>query len=372
MGPLRADPVRQGRIGAGSVYDPRVNDERGRLDDGVGRLWIERLTALQRAIRETLRDSMLEQAAGDWVGRASRVERDEAGDTIFGVDVDAERLLVEHAERWALDEPFVLVAEGLEPATGRVFGAPRAEACRLTVIVDPIDGTRGLMFDKRSAWSLGAVAVGEPGRQLQLGDVAVAVMTELPTSKQGAVDVLWTRRGKGTSGERLRYHGAIHEPLHPRPSRRADLRHGFASVVNFFQGGKELTARIDEAIVAEVLGGWNHGKAEVYTDQYISSGGQLAELVLGRDRFVLDVRPLVHEALGHHGTLGARPYDVCTALIAQEAGCVVETPFGEPLDPPLDTTTNVAFAGYASTGLADNMRGVVESVLRRELAAGGA
>ena len=34
--------------------------------------------------------------------------------------------------------------------------------------------------------------------------------------------------------------------LQPRPSRATDLLHGFATVANFFQGGKELTARIDE------------------------------------------------------------------------------------------------------------------------------
>ncbi len=151
----------------------------------------------------------------------------------------------------------------------------------------------------------------------------------------------------------------------PRPSTALSLRHGFATVCNFFQGGKELTSRIDEDLIGAAIGGWDHRKAEVYSDQYISSGGQLAELTLGRDRFVLDIRPLVHRALGFEGTLCSKPYDLCTMLVAQSAGCVIRCPDGTPLDAPLDTTTNLAFAGYASQALADRLEPLVVATLQR-------
>ncbi|MBK8980646.1 MAG: inositol monophosphatase [Planctomycetes bacterium] len=329
------------------------------LDDVGAERWLQRLRVLQEATREALRARMAAQE----LEATSRVERDEAGDTIFAIDVDAEALLLRHAERWAAEEPFVLIAEGLEPTSGRALGCARDADARVRVIVDPIDGTRGLMFDKRSAWSLAAVAPNR-GPVTGLADLELAVMTELPTTRQGLADRLWARRGSATCGDRVDLRDGSVRPLPVRPSRATGLRHGFATVSNFFQGGKELTARIDEEIVRRALGGWAAAKAEVYTDQYICSGGQLAELALGRDRFVLDVRPLVHRHLGHHGTLGTRPYDVCTLLCATAAGCVVTAPDGATLDAPLDTTTNVAFAGYANAALAETLGPIVREVLR--------
>jgi hypothetical protein len=139
--------------------------------------------------------------------------------------------------------------------------------------------------------------------------------------------------------------------------------HGFASVANYFQGGKELTARIEEDLLRRERGGWNPDKAEIYTDQYICSGGQLAEVALGRDRLVLDLRPMIHRKLGVDSSLCSRPYDVCTALVAQEAGCVVTAPDGSPLDAPLDVTTNIAFVAYANPGLAARVQPLLDEVL---------
>ena len=69
---------------------------------------------------------------------------------------------------------------------------------------------------------------------------------------------------------------------------------------------------------------------------------------LVRDRFVTDLRPLVApEAHACH------PYDVSSALLLEEAGGVVTDPWGEPLDTPLDTTSPIAWAGYANQALAD-------------------
>jgi hypothetical protein len=246
-------------------------------------------------------------------------------------------------------------------------GAGRGEA-PFRLLVDPIDGTRGLMFDKRSAWCLMAAAP-DRGAATRLSDAEVAVMTELPTTRQATSDVLWAVRGAGAQGERHGLHDGTRASFVLRPSGAVDLRHGFATVNNFFHGGKELTARLEEAILDRALGPWNPLKADVYTDQYICSGGQLAELALGRDRFVLDVRPLVHAKLGHAASLCCRPYDLCTMLVAQQAGCVVLDPLGNPLDAPFDTTTNVAFAAYANRALADRLAPIVADEVRRLLLA---
>lgn len=316
-------------------------------EDEVGERWVSRLLEVQREVRQALRHASVRLGTEE----TSAVVRDDDGDTIFAIDVDAEDVLLRRCEAWGRETCFRLVAEGLDPG-GIVFGSGEPE---FRLIVDPIDGTRGLMFDKRSAWSLGAVA-REQGGDARLSDVIAAVMTELPTTRQDRSDVMWAVRGRPTEGRRVRLTDGTEVVTRVQPSRSTTLRHGFATVCSFFQGGKELTARFEEDLIGAVLGGWDHRKAEVYVDQYISSGGQLAEVALGRDRFVLDLRPWVHRALGFDGTLCSKPYDVCTALVAQSAGCVVESPDGAPLDPPLDVTTNVAFVAYANEGLADAVR----------------
>jgi hypothetical protein len=79
-----------------------------------------------------------------------------------------------------------------------------------------------------------------------------------------------------------------------------------------------------------------------------------------------DLRPLAYAKLGFSSaTLCCHPYDICTALIAREAGCVIEAPAGGGLRHPLDTTTPVAWMGYANATLAR----VVRPALRRVMAA---
>jgi hypothetical protein len=322
---------------------------------------LARLRALQLDVRDALRRHMQQQTAAV----LARAVRDDAGDTIFGIDVAVEELLLRHCEQWGEQQHFVLLAEGLDPA-GIEFGRSGRGGPPFRLLVDPVDGTRGLMFDKRSAWCL-AGAAPDRGAATRLCDVEVAVMTELPTTRQATGDVLWCTAGARTRGERHDLRDGTVAPLAVVPSSATTLQHGFATVSAFFPGGKARLAALEEAILHRALGPWNPAKAEVYTDQYISSGGQLAEVALGRDRMVLDVRPLVHRWLGATSSLACRPYDVVTWRIAHEAGCVVVDPFGEPLDAPLDVTTNVAFACYANRALADRIAPIVADEVRRHL-----
>ena len=285
-----------------------------------------------------LREVFLRTRLGDMAAVAGAT----AADTIYAIDAVLDEALVPWFEQhWTGVE---LVSEGLPEPVVIGPGAPR-----WTVIVDPIDGTRGLMHDKRSAWVL-AAAAPHGGT---LGDLVAASMTELPTTKQWASDQLSATRGGGVVAERLDVRGGSRRsPLTIAPSTATDLEHGFAQVVKFFPPGKPELA----ALEAEL---WRRlGATVVFDDEYLSSGGQLHELATGRDRFVAELRPLVAP-----GALACHPYDVCTAVVREEAGGVVTDPWGAPLDAPLDTTSPIAWVGYANRTLADWIGPVLAEVL---------
>ena len=322
---------------------------------------LPRLRALQLEIRAALCAHMQAQA----VENLARPVRDDEGDTIFAIDVAVEELLLQRCEEWGREQHFTVVGEGL-PTGGVEFGVAGRGGPPFRLLVDPIDGTRGLMFDKRSGWCLMGAAP-DRGEETRLQDVEVAVMTELPTTRQHIGDVIWAVAGAETCAERHDLVRDTAQALPLRPSNAADLRHGFASVANYFPGGKALIAGLDEAIVRRAMGGWDPQKAEVYSDQYICTGGQLAEILLGRDRFVLDVRPLVYEKLGVESALACRPYDLAAWLTGPQAGCVVCDPFGAPLDAPLDVTTNMSFALYSSRALFEALAPIVREEVERAL-----
>ena len=49
--------------------------------------------------------------------------------------------------------------------------------------------------------------------------------------------------------------------------------------------------------------------------------------------------------------LCCHPYDLCTELIAREAGLIVTDEYGKPLAAPLDVTTNMSWIGYANKAI---------------------
>jgi hypothetical protein len=137
-------------------------------------------------------------------------------------------------------------------------------------------------------------------------------------------------------------------------------------ISRFFPGARDELASLDEEIIQAVLGSPRAGKAQCFEDQYISSGGQLYELIAGHDRFVADVRPMLAPLLARRGLsrpLCSHPYDLCTELIASEVGVVVTDPFGKPLDAPLTVDHDVAWIGYAN----ESIRGQVEPALQEAL-----
>jgi len=212
------------------------------------------------------------------------------------------------------------------------------------------------MHDKRSAWSLAALAPQRGGRT-ELRDIVVAAMTELPTSKQGHADQLSAVRGGGVVAHTVDLAKGRRRRWRPQPSRAEGFEHGFASIARFFPEGKALLGAVEEDLWRALGLHGKDGGQRVFDDQYISTGGQLAELIVGHDRMLGDLRPAAYAKLGFSAaTLCCHPYDICTALIAREAGCVIEAPDGRPLRAPLDTTTPVAWMGYANAGLARQVR----------------
>jgi fructose-1,6-bisphosphatase/inositol monophosphatase family enzyme len=297
----------------------------------------------------------------------AEVAQDAEGDTLYAVDrVGEERLLSFFASEIAPRAPVVLIAEGLPGGRVTLPRGTREEDAAWRVLVDPVDGTRGLMYQKRSAWILTGVAPNR-GPATSLRDVELALQTEIPLVKQHLSDSVWALKGEGVQAERFdRLTGAVH-PLRLRPSAAPTIAHGFAMVARFFPGAREELAAIDEEIVRGALGPVREGKAHCFEDQYICTGGQLYELMAGHDRFVADLRPLLERRLAERGLrLGicCHPYDLATELIAREAGVLVTDAAGGPLDAPLDVEADVAWAGYANDAIRAQVEPLLQGALR--------
>jgi hypothetical protein len=319
--------------------------------------------ALHRRIR---RDVVLacEQAA---VTALSGVAREESGDTIYAIDRVAEHVLVEEIGRTMAtrDAPAVLVAEGLPGGEVVVPEGADGKDARWVIIMDPIDGTRGLMYQKRPGWILTGVAAG-PGRRT-LADIELAVQTEIPLVKQHLSDEVWAVRGQGASALRFNRLTGERRPLDLHPSTATTIAHGFATISRFFPGSRAELAAIDDEVVEALLGPALPGKAQAFEDQYISTGGQLYELMAGHDRFVADLRSLVERRRPGGPALCCHPYDLCTELIARELGVSVTDERGRPLASPLDVTSDVGWVGYAN----DVLKTRIEPHLQRALVSRG-
>ena len=317
-------------------------------------------------LHDHIRASVVKARVRGWQ-RFADVAAVTTADTIYRVDRISEHAIWDWFEQhWPKDWPVQLVMEGEgDHEGGSTFprGLPLSRT-RFKCILDPIDGTRGLMHDKRSAWILTGLAL-QRGPRTHLGDIDVAVMTELPTSKQERSDQLSAIRGHGVVASSWMGEGRRRRALAIRPSQAVTFEHGFASFARFFPEGKVWLSSLEEDLWRALGLFGKDGGARVFDDQYISTGGQLYELIVGHDRMVGDLRPQAFAALCLGGSgLCCHPYDICTALILQEAGGIVETPLGRPLRAPLDTTSAVAWIGYANPHLARQVRPVLQRLIR--------
>jgi hypothetical protein len=327
---------------------------------------IHTLLAPIRRLHSLIREAVVDSCERSAIDDLARVVKDGEGDTIFAVDRVSEDLLVEFFEREITPTvPVLLVAEGLE--TGQIM-LPRdtAESDAVwRIIVDPIDGTRGLMYQKRSGWILTGVAPNR-GPTTTLQDIELAVQTEIPLVKQHLSDAAWALRGEGTRAERFNRLTGDVVPLQLHPSGAATISQGYAMLARFFPGVRDELAAIDEEIVFGALGPVEPGKAHCFEDQYISTGGQLYELMAGHDRFVADIRSLmgpVTTARGLPRGLCCHPYDLCTELVARELGVIVTDASGGPLRAPLEVDPDVGWVGYANQAIRSNIEPLLQASL---------
>jgi hypothetical protein len=327
----------------------------------------------ERLIRvgERVREHVLNQLRQESAESLSAIAFETAADKIYVIDRSVETVLLPAlAEELQPVISFALICEGVNDEKPLAFpaGTP-IDMCQARLIVDPIDGTRPIMYNKRSAWWLAGLAPNR-GEETSLLDIDLAVQIEIPTTRAALADVIWAVRGRGAYGVTANLITHELQRFQPEPSRAMTIRGGFASVFHAMPGGKEVFAAIEEELVSELIGGLEESKTALFDDQYLSTGGQLYELITGHDRMLVDVRGLLYQKFrraGKHGGHACHPYDVCTNLIAQEAGVEVTDGRGQVLDVPLDTTTDVSWIGYANKAI----RAEVEPVLLRLLAKHG-
>jgi fructose-1,6-bisphosphatase/inositol monophosphatase family enzyme len=322
---------------------------------------VDRLIEFQKDVRQIIAQSRKQTGL-------NAIERSSSADTIYKIDAEVDPVLEAFCQEWGRYEPIVVVAEGLvneegEEVESRVFPDGKKDSdAKWRVIFDPIDGTRGIMYDKRPAWALAGVAPNK-GTKTRLRDIEVAVMTELPTSKLGFGDVLWAIKGRGAKGKRIDLRSGDAEDLTFSPSRADTINHGFATITNFFPGTKVLAGEAMENLAAHLIGPADVTRATVFEDQYISTGGQFYEIIIGHDRFNADLRPLFYRIQKQPEGLCCHPYDCATMLIAEEAGVILTDGLGSPLDGPLDVTTGISWAAFAN----EKLRAAIEPVLKKFL-----
>src|SRR5262245_27544981 len=127
-----------------------------------------------RELHDKIRDAVVSATERQDTAALSMVERDAESDTIYRVDEISEGVLLPFFERLSHEHSFVLIAEGLE---GGLIVYPKGadeSSAAWRIIVDPIDGTRGIMYQKRSAWILTGVAPNH-GPSTGLQDIVLAL-----------------------------------------------------------------------------------------------------------------------------------------------------------------------------------------------------
>ena len=304
-------------------------DDRSLLDDLAAAL-----AEVGRAVRDAVRSGAVGGVGHDGHDDDHRVVRTEGGDDVFGVDARAEEALLDALARLGDRWPGTAVVEGhdADVVVGDATGPWR-------YIVDPVDGTRGLLAGKRSAW----VLLGAGRDAATLEDLEVGAAVEIPT-RRAAVGLVAHAAVGGPAhavDDDLTGAGAPPRPVTLTP-RGGDLARRFVTVVRLAPGSH---APIGEWADRHLAG------LEVYDDLAPCTGSYLMGLAAGNDAAVFDPRPLL--VPGH---LAAHPYDMASLVVTRAAGAIVEALPAGPLDVPLDCTTPVAWAGYADAEVANRLR----------------
>jgi len=338
---------------------PEIFIDKNHPAEKLARLFWEAHRVARAAVREALLT-----AQGNAMTKVAAIT---AADTIYGIDTIAEAALLNfiEAQHSAFGgAAFVLVGE-FETGDALKFGSGPPQ---FRVLLDPIDGTRLLMHKKSSGWILTGIAP-ERGEATRLAEIFFALQTELPPPKQTFGDTLWAGPISPVQGWRENLLTGESTPLLLGGEAADDLRHGFISFVNFFPRGKQLLAKLEEEFLYSPSVAAPAGEdLPIFTDQHLSTGGQLYALMTGQMRLVADFRPLLNRQWRqrHEPTLlCAHPYDLATALIARKAGVSLFDQHGANLDGPTAPTDEIGWIGFSNAKLAARYLPVLLETLER-------
>lgn len=318
------------------------------------------IPAVLDELAERLRQTTLEALRGaDRDGDPGDLCRPVAlgiGDVTFGLDerteAEVERWFGEQARRGPLS---VLTEDkgwghrgpdgsgGWKPLEDFDHGGPR-------IAIDPVDGTRNLMFGLRPAWTV--LAAAPPGTsEPRLGDLSYGCVAELPLVHQDRVRIYRAHRDGIASRTTLDLRGLeapVEVPLGPTADTRAD--HGYFPFFRYRADQRPKLAEVEAAFFRRIAAEEGAQTDHCYDDQYIASAAHMVLLAEGTYRMVSDLRGHLARVEGQP-TLTAKPYDIAGALpIALACGCRFEDASGGPLDLPLDATTPVSWVGYTNAG----------------------
>lgn len=325
------------------------------------------LLKLGESVRDAVRLALTERTTEE----RAQIHGKAASDVIYRIDVDAENAILgflrEHAEDLG---GVVLVAEGIGEDTVNAFprGMDSSKAA-WRIMIDPIDGTRGLMVGKRGAFFVAGAAPHHPGPG-RLSEIVAAVMVEIPTDRSHLSDVLWAVKGSGTQGYTRDLSNRSSRPFAPSPAVEKTIHGGFGQLSRFVHPGKDILAALEDELIRHLYPDVQSGEIVTFEDQYVCSAGQMYELIMGRDRFSADLRHSLYSKFAREGRITGHechPYDLAGHLVALEAGVLLEDGRGNPLDAPMDTSTGLDWAGFANRSIRDQVSPVLAKLVQKHL-----
>ncbi len=316
--------------------------------------WIIPLFDLCERMRNAARGVLLAARRSGDFSRAVRAVREGAGDTSYALDEASEAVLHEWAQEVARLQPLSLLSEGrgwrhLGPESGGVrelagfdHGGPR-------IVVDPVDGTRNLMTDLRSAWSV--VGMAGPGASVpRQKELLFGMLSEIPDTRAASYRRLSAIRGGPCHFEERTFYkgGPIVKPVEVDTGSDDRVDHGYFPFFKYLAEQRPQIAAIEARFLERIERAEGADVRSCWDDQYISNGGQLALLAIGTYRMLADLRAHQAERRGKP-TLATKPYDIAGALLcAQAAGCIVTAVDGSELDFPIDVKTPISWVGWVN------------------------
>lgn len=364
----------EGAVDAGSdpsadpSADPNADPNSGELAALAADL-CDRILVAHRAAQTGARDR----------GRPSElleVRGQGAGDETFALDEACEAAIDAWFDEHAARGPLSVLTEDrgwrhAGPAAARASAGTAAAGAAATraldgfdhggprIAIDPVDGTRNVAADLRSAWTV-VSACGPGAGEPRARDVVHGTVSELPVVRAARGLRLTADAGHGAFvaefASTLDAPHAVHESARALRVDDDEALFGYLPFFRYDPHMRRAAVELETDVLDALIENENANPRHLFDDQYICSAGQLVLLALGTYRAIVDPRAFLADAAGVAATT-SKPYDLTGALlIAREAGCVLAPLDGanrpdadgsaSAFDFPLDARTPVGFVGY--------------------------